>query len=74
MTCEEIEGRDIPDRYMLGNLSPSEMSEFEEHYLGCQKCAEKLTETDAFIASLLGYFRKTSPNGQVVQERRPRQD
>jgi hypothetical protein len=44
MTHTEIEQGDIVERYLLGRLSPDQEAEFEEHYLGCADCCERLKE------------------------------
>lgn len=37
------------DAYLLGGLSPEEAVTFEEHYLSCPRCSERLQFTDNFI-------------------------
>ncbi|HEX6903096.1 MAG TPA: zf-HC2 domain-containing protein [Thermoanaerobaculia bacterium] len=37
-----IEDRQIVDRYVLGNLPPEEAARFEEHYLSCPECLDRL--------------------------------
>ena len=38
----EIEERQIPELYLRGKLSPDEAAAFEEHYLHCQECLDRL--------------------------------
>src|SRR5437868_2190460 len=37
------------ERYLLGQLSPEERDEYEEHYFGCCECAEDVRLTAAFL-------------------------
>ena len=39
--------RNVADRYVLGELSPAQREEFEEHYFECAECAE---DVRAFMA------------------------
>ena len=39
MTCDEVEERDLLDRYIQGTLTDEERDAFEQHYLGCVVCA-----------------------------------
>ena len=39
--------RNVADRYVLGELSPAQREEFEEHYFECVECAE---DVRAFLA------------------------
>src|SRR6185369_5484070 len=37
-----IEDQQIVERYLKGKLSPEEAARFEEHYLSCQECLDRL--------------------------------
>lgn len=37
-----IEERQIAERYVMGKLPPEEAARFEEHYLSCQECLDRL--------------------------------
>ena len=37
-----IEDQQIVERYLKGKLSPEETARFEEHYLSCQECLDRL--------------------------------
>jgi hypothetical protein len=37
-----IEEQDLVDRYVMGKLSPAEAERFEEHYLSCPECLDRL--------------------------------
>jgi broad specificity phosphatase PhoE len=42
MDHTEIEERQIPELYLRGQLPPDEAASFEEHYLHCQECLDRL--------------------------------
>jgi hypothetical protein len=42
MDHDYIEQHHITDRYVLGTLPPDESDRFEEHYLSCQECLDRL--------------------------------
>jgi len=42
MDCERIEGEEIVERYLAGQLSEKERREFEAHCSGCPACLERL--------------------------------
>jgi anti-sigma factor RsiW len=42
MNHADIEERQIAERYVRGQLSPEESESFEEHYLSCQECLDRL--------------------------------
>jgi hypothetical protein len=42
MNHTEIEERQIAELYLMGKLPPGEASTFEEHYLSCQECLDRL--------------------------------
>lgn len=42
MNHAEIEERQIPELYLRGKLSSEEAAAFEEHYLHCQECLDRL--------------------------------
>lgn len=43
---------DLLDAYLLGNLSPEEVTDIEEHYLICPACVDRLSATKGFISRL----------------------
>jgi len=47
-----IEEADITDRYLLGKLAPEEQDRFEEHFVDCLECLDRLETTKAFSRSL----------------------
>lgn len=42
MTHAEIDERQIPELYLMGKLPPEDAAGFEEHYLHCQECLDRL--------------------------------
>jgi hypothetical protein len=42
MDHTEIEERQIAELYLMGKLPPGEAAGFEEHYLSCQECLDRL--------------------------------
>jgi len=47
-----IEEADIADRYLLGRLPPEEQARFEEHFIDCQECLDRLEATRNFRGAL----------------------
>lgn len=42
LTCEEVRGAHLIERYVAGTLPADESAELEEHYLVCARCQEGL--------------------------------
>lgn len=47
-----IEEQNIPDRYLLGKLPAEERARFEEHFLDCRECLDRLETTEDFRGAL----------------------
>jgi hypothetical protein len=47
-----IEEHNIADRYLSGKLSAQERMRFEEHFVDCMQCLDRLETTDDFRAGL----------------------
>jgi hypothetical protein len=47
-----IDAHNIPDRYLQGTLSPTEQTRFEEHFVDCAKCLDRLEMTEQFRGAL----------------------
>ena len=62
-----------PARYLLGELSPQEREEFEEHYFTCPECAEELRTGAIFAANVRAVFRELThrPTPVIPATRRP---
>ena len=57
-----IEERNIHYLYLLGKLPAEEQEHFEEHYIVCPECLNRLETTESFIASL-----KTIATGDILR-------
>ena len=44
----QIEESDLVDRYLLGRLLPDEQARFEEHFVDCQECLDRLETSASF--------------------------
>jgi hypothetical protein len=47
-----IEGHNITDRYLQGTLSATERTRFEEHFIDCAECLDRLEMTEDFRGAL----------------------
>ncbi len=47
-----IEEHNIADLYLMGKLSAEERAHFEEHFVDCQECLDRLETTEDFRAAL----------------------
>lgn len=45
MNCDQKNRTDLIEKYLLNELSNSEMREFEEHFLSCDECFEEIHAT-----------------------------
>ena len=64
----------VSERYVLGDLSSSEMEEFEEHFFTCTECAEDLRLVAVFQANARAVFGEQSqrpPATSPAAARRP---
>lgn len=52
MDHQTLDERQIPERYLLGQLSPDEAALFEQHALYCPQCEERLDTTEAMLDGL----------------------
>ena len=52
MLHSQIENEEIIERYVRSQLTPEARRAFEEHFMGCDKCFEKLQTTERFIAGI----------------------
>jgi Putative zinc-finger len=53
------------ERYLLGELSPSDRDEFEEHYFTCMECAEDVRAAVELRANARAVFREKG--GEAIQ-------
>lgn len=52
MTHEQIDSQNVAERYLMGKLSAEESVGFEEHYVDCPQCLDRLEATERFRAAL----------------------
>jgi methionine-rich copper-binding protein CopC len=52
MTHDEIAAQNIAERYVMGKLSSDESARFEEHFVDCSDCLDRLETTERFRAAL----------------------
>jgi len=52
MMHSEIEKAETVGRYVRNQLAPAERQAFEEHFLGCDECFEKLQAAERFAAGM----------------------
>jgi hypothetical protein len=44
MDCRQVEAENFAEQYVSGKLTPACMQEFEEHYFGCDLCAQRVDD------------------------------
>jgi anti-sigma factor RsiW len=47
-----IEENNVADRYLMGKLSAEERARFEEHFVDCAQCLDRLETTEGIRAAL----------------------
>ena len=52
MMHSRIEQEEIIERYARKQLTPEEQQAFEEHFVACEECFQKLQEMDRFLAGM----------------------
>ncbi len=57
---EAVAGRAV-DRYLLGEMSEAEQTEFEEHYFGCPACASDVEAGAILAANAAAVFSDEGP-------------
>jgi hypothetical protein len=58
MDHQEAVRRGAVEKYLLGEMSPEEREEFEEHFFGCTECAAELKATAAFLDGAKRVFER----------------
>jgi len=43
---------EVAEAYVLGRLPESEAAAFEEHYIGCDECADAALAAEAFVQAM----------------------
>jgi hypothetical protein len=52
MDHKQIEESDLVDRYLMGKLAPDDSAQFEEHFVDCAQCVDRLSTTKDLIEGL----------------------
>ena len=68
MTHADATSTQAVERYLLGELSPEQRDEFEEHAFDCRACAEDLKAGAVFLDNSRAVLREPAPTA----EQRPR--
>ncbi len=58
MNHNEAAANSVADRYLLGELSPEEREQFEQHYFDCPECAADVQSGAVFIDNARENFRQ----------------
>ncbi|HKP12904.1 MAG TPA: zf-HC2 domain-containing protein, partial [Blastocatellia bacterium] len=70
MEHEQIDQSDFIDRYLMGKLSAEESTSFEEHFVDCPRCLDRLQTTDRFLQGLRLAGVETETPTEPVRPRR----
>jgi hypothetical protein len=65
MDHQEIEERQIIERYVMATLGGDDVAAFEEHYLGCDRCLEELELAERFRHALQGVVAEEAGRSAV---------
>lgn len=57
------------ERYLLGEMSAEERSDFEEHFAGCRVCGEDVHVGSVFIANAKALFREESRQASPTKKK-----
>jgi anti-sigma factor RsiW len=47
-----VDPDEVADAYLLGTLPREQQAAFEEHYIGCPRCGDRLQFTEEFIGAV----------------------
>jgi len=61
-----IEDQQVAERYLMGKLSAEETARFEEHYLTCQECLDRLELAERFDRALKGVAAEDAARSAVT--------
>jgi hypothetical protein len=60
-----------PERYVLNEMNPEEMEEFEIHYFDCPPCAADVKAGQSLVRSLKSYYTTESDENSVINSAFP---
>ncbi len=66
MDHHDIEEQQVAERYLMGKLSAEETAGFEEHYLTCQECLDRLELAERFDRALKGVAAEDAARSTVA--------
>lgn len=66
MDHHTIESQQVAERYLMGKLSAEETARFEEHYLTCQECLDRLELCERFDRALKGVAAEDATRSAVA--------
>lgn len=66
MTHEEAGRTLAAERYLLNEMSDEQREAFEEHFFGCEACAEDMRSAAAMLAGVKAGFAGTTASGNVI--------
>jgi hypothetical protein len=72
MDHQYIEGHNIPDRYLQKKLSPAERTRFEEHFVDCAECLDRLEMTEDLRGALRTVAADEAATARVYARPGPR--
>lgn len=65
MDHKYIDELDIVDRYLMGRLPVDESARFEEHFVDCLECTDRLETTKAFVEGLRLVVSERAPEART---------
>ena len=70
MQHEEAEQNQAVERYLLGDMTMSELEQFEEHLFSCTECADSVKTGAVFVENTRAVFKDPSAEGVSERARR----
>ena len=56
-----VDSEAVAKAYLSGTLPAEQKAAFEEHYIGCPKCGDRLQFTEAFVLAVRNAAARLSP-------------
>src|SRR5689334_12568740 len=69
MTHDEIEAQNLTELYVTHRLSPEESARFEEHFVDCPECLDRIESAELLRKGMTGANR--TPAVQSIPRRWP---
>src|SRR5215467_10542011 len=74
MDCKQAEDLQLAVKYVLGELSPVQRDEYEDHYIDCPECAKDVYAAAALTDTAREVFRQEERNEAPAPVRDGAQD